>query len=179
MSPAPTEYQTVRALASQTRSLPKRTSSRATALVIALAMTATISAMAYVPAGDHETIQGGWRAIDAHARIGTEPATTLEGVAGHGTITFAGNKVTMLDVGNGRDSSSTFAFTLDTVTTPRRIHLIGEGSPDGNRWSGIYRITGDSLRLSLPIEHWTDRPAPPTEFGAPNTVTLILKREQR
>jgi hypothetical protein len=58
----------------------------------------------------------------------------------------------------------------------RRIYLAGDS---GFTLAGIYRITGDTLRVALPIEHWNDRPIPPAGFGAPNTETLILTRAKR
>jgi uncharacterized protein (TIGR03067 family) len=145
---------------------------------MACAVTIGISACAHASAGDQKALQGSWQVVDARARLGSDTATALEDIAGHGTIIFVGNKVTLRDVGNGRDSSSTFAFTLDAAASPRRIDMIGEGPSQGNRWIGIYRIAGDSLQLALPIEHWTDRPVPPIDFGASNTMALILRRER-
>jgi hypothetical protein len=57
--------------------------------------------------------------------------------------------------------------------------MVGEGSSEGNKWNGIYRISGDSLRIALPIEHFSDRPVRPVDFGGSNTIALILKRGRR
>jgi uncharacterized protein (TIGR03067 family) len=142
-------------------------------LAMACAMTLGLSAASVVHAGDQEALQGSWRVSDARIRLDSGPA--LDFSQSHGTLVFIDDKVTMRDVGMG-DSSVTFTFTLDTSVSPRRINLAGNA---GFTWAGIYRITGDSVRVTLPVEHWNDRPVPPTDFGAPNTTTLILNRERR
>jgi uncharacterized protein (TIGR03067 family) len=142
-------------------------------------MTIGVSAMAYPAAGDQDVLQGSWQVVDARARVGGDTATVLADMVAHGTIAFVGNKMTMRGIGNGKDSSSTFAFTLDTSASPRHIDMVGEGSSEGNEWSGIYRITGDSLRIALPIEHFSDRPVRPVDFRGSNTIGLILKRGMR
>lgn len=141
---------------------------RAPRLAAACAVTLGLAAMSLVRAGDRETLQGNWRVLDARIRL--DSGAALDESKYHGTIAFVANEVSMRIP--GLDSSMTFAFTLDTAVSPRRINL----AQDGGTWAGIYRITGDTLRVALPIEHWTDRPVPPTGFGAPNTETLILTR---
>lgn len=148
-------------------------------LAIACAMMTGVSAIAYPAAGDHDALQGSWQVVDARGRVGAETATVLTDIVAHGTIVFVGNKLTMRDVGGGEDSSSTFAFTLDTLASPRHIDLVGEGSSDGNKWNGIYRIDGDSLWIALPIEHFSDRPVRPVDFGGSNSMELLLKRRRR
>jgi uncharacterized protein (TIGR03067 family) len=130
-------------------------------------------------AGDEEALRGTWQVVDARGRVGGETATVLTGIVAHGSIAFVGNKMTMRSIGSGMDSSSTFAFTLDTLASPRHIDMVGEGSSEGNKWNGIYRISGDSLRIALPIEHFSDRPVRPVDFGGSNTIALILKRGRR
>jgi uncharacterized protein (TIGR03067 family) len=131
-----------------------------------------VSAMAGRVMSDHEALQGKWRVIDARARLDSEPATVATEGLRAGTIIFALNRMTMRDISGNGD----FAFSLDTSTSPRRIDLLGEGSSSGMTWSGIYRVTSDTLRLSLPIEHWTDRHDYPKTFGGPNALTLLLAR---
>ena len=152
---------------------------RVTTLAMALATIVAASAMATAAAGDQETLQGTWQVVEARARIADAAATSLSAAAWHGTIAFAGGNMTMRNVGGTRDSSYAFTFTLDTSTSPRHIDLTAQGSAQGDRWAGIYRMTRDSLWLSLPIEHYSDRPVRPIDFGASNTIALILKRAPR
>lgn len=141
-------------------------------LICAGTMAFGLSAMNVVHAGDRETLQGRWEVSDARARLDSQPV--VDESKYHGTMVFTGNKVTMQILSFG-DTSVTVAFTLDTTASPRRINL----AQDGGTWAGVYRIMGDSLRVALPIEHWTDHPVPPTHFGASNTMTYILRRERR
>ena len=145
---------------------------RTARLAVACVVTCGLSAVGFVHAGDREALQGSWLVSDARLRNDSGPALDVSKY--HGSMAFIDNKVTMRVPGMG-DSSATLAFTLDTAASPRRINL----AQDGGTWAGIYRITGDSLRIALPIEHWTDRPVSPTDFGAPNTMTYILRRERR
>jgi uncharacterized protein (TIGR03067 family) len=124
--------------------------------------------------GDRDALQGGWRV----AALGGDTATGLVGIIGKGTIVVTGDTVVMRDIGNGENVSSRYTFSLDTLPSPHRIDLVDGGSSGGSRWSGIYRIVADTLTLALPIEHWSDRPVPPADFGGPNTLVLILKREK-
>ena len=144
---------------------------RTARLAVACVVTCGLSAVGFVHAGDREALQGSWLVSDARVRNDSGPA--LDVSMYHGSMAFIDNKVTMQVP--GMDSSATLAFTLDTNASPRRINLAQEGGS----WAGIYRITGDSLRIALPIEHWTDRPVSPTDFGAPNTITYILHHDRR
>lgn len=123
---------------------------------------------------DRDVLQGTWRVVDARARMSNEPAMIIDGLIDRGTIAFNGDTVTMRQLGN--TDLAAYAFTLDTAASPRRIRLVGQ--IDSVRWTGIYRITGDTLRLSLPIEHFSDRPTPPASFNAPNTAAYTFKRDR-
>jgi uncharacterized protein (TIGR03067 family) len=145
--------------------------------VIIVTVSIGLSAAAPVPPSDQEALQGVWHVAQWTARNVGQAPITLGDTVDLGTITFAGNEVTMRIIGLG--DSHSFTFTLDTLASPRRIRLVGEGSIKGDQWSGIYRVGGDSLRLALPIEHWTDRPVPPTDFTASNTMAVSLTRAKR
>ena len=108
--------------------------------------------------------------------MSNEPAMIIDGMVDRGTIEFAGNRVTMRELGHA--DVATFEFTLDTLVSPRRIRMIDPSTADSARWTGIYRLSGDTLRLSLPIEHYSDRPIPPPSFNAPNTVAYTFRRDR-
>lgn len=122
-------------------------------------------------------LQGTWRVIDARARMSNEPAMNLDGMVGSGTVDVAGRTIIFRGLGHG--DAGRYSFTLDSTATPRRIRMVDATAPDSGRWVGIYRITGDTLRLSLPVEHFSDRPIPPTGFNAPNTVAYTFLRDRR
>jgi uncharacterized protein (TIGR03067 family) len=126
-------------------------------------------------ASDVETLQGTWRVIDARARMLNEPAMIIDGMVGRGTIIFTGHQVTMRELGDS--DRATYEFTLDTMAVPRRIRLVDPTVADSGRWTGIYRIRGDTLRLSLPVEHYSARPIPPASFNGTNTVAYIFLRD--
>jgi len=125
---------------------------------------------------DQDALQGSWRVTDARARMSNEPAMNIDGLVDRGTIEFVGNKVTMRQLGNA--DLVTYEFTLDTLASPRRLNLIDPTAPDSAKWTGIYRISGDTLRVSLPIEHYGDRPVPPASFNAPNTAAYTFRRDR-
>jgi uncharacterized protein (TIGR03067 family) len=122
-------------------------------------------------------LQGTWRIIDARARMSNEPAMTIDGMVGSGSVEFDGRTIRMRALGHG--DVMTYSFTIDSSLSPRRIRMVDPTVPDSGRWVGIYRITGDTLRLSLPIEHFSDRPVPPAGFNAPNTAAYTFLRERR
>jgi len=118
-------------------------------------------------------IGGWWRVASARAHMtANSPPTTM---AARGKVTLLMNTIDLLGVAGGPDSVR-YTYTLDTLVSPRRILMTGTGSAAGAKWTGIYRISGDSLFLSLPIEHHNDRPLPPRDFTAANTLALILVR---
>ena len=123
---------------------------------------------------DLEALQGTWRVVDARARMSNEPAMIIDGLVDVGTVQFIGNTITMRQLGNADLAS--YAFTLDTLASPRRIRMIDTLAPDSAKWVGIYRVARDTLRLSLPIEHFSDRPVAPASFNAPNTAAYTLVR---
>jgi uncharacterized protein (TIGR03067 family) len=125
---------------------------------------------------DQDALQGTWRVTDARARMSNEPAMNIDGLVDRGTIEFAGTRVTMRQLGN--TDAATFEFTLDTLASPRRLRLFDVARPDCGKWTGIYRISGDTLRVSLPIEHYSDRPTPPPSFNAPNTAAYTFRRDR-
>lgn len=127
------------------------------------------------PASDLDRLQGTWRVVDARARMSNEPAMIIDGMVGRGTVVFLGTQVTMRELGDS--DRATYEFRLDTIAKPRRIHLVDPAVPDSARWAGIYRISGDTLRLSLPVEHHSDRPIAPASFNGPNTVAYIFRRD--
>jgi uncharacterized protein (TIGR03067 family) len=127
------------------------------------------------PRNDFEKLQGRWRIADARARMSNEPAMIIDGLVDRGTIEFTGNTVTMRQLPHVDLAS--FTFTLDTLVSPRRLRMIDATAADSARWTGIYRITGDTLRLSLPISHSSNNPVPPAGFNAPNTAAYILRRD--
>jgi uncharacterized protein (TIGR03067 family) len=122
-------------------------------------------------------LQGTWRVIDARARMSNEPAMTIDGMVGSGSVEFDGKTIRMRALGHG--DVMTYSFTIDSSASPRRIRMVDGAAPDSGRWVGIFRITGDTLRLSLPIEHFGDRPVAPAGFNAPNTAAYTLLRERR
>jgi uncharacterized protein (TIGR03067 family) len=126
---------------------------------------------------DRDALEGRWRVADARARMSNEPAMIIDGMIGTGTVEFTGDTIRMRGLGHG--DALTYSFTLDSATTPRRIRMVDAAAPDSGRWVGIYRVSGDTLRLSLPIEHFGNRPIPATSFNAPNTAAYILTRIPR
>ena len=128
-----------------------------------------------LPRHDLEKLQGIWRVADARARMSNEPAMIIDGLVDRGTIEFSANAVTMRQLPHADLAS--FTFTLDTLASPRRLRMIDTTAADSARWTGIYRITGDTLRLSLPISHSSDNPVPPAGFNAPNTAAYLFRRE--
>jgi uncharacterized protein (TIGR03067 family) len=126
---------------------------------------------------DQDVLQGAWRAIDARARMSNEPAMIIDGIVDRGTVEFIGSTIVMRQLGN--TDAATYSYTLDTLTRPRRIRLFDATMPDSGKWTGIYRINGDTLRLSLPVEHFSDRPVPPVSFNGPNTVAYTFTRSPR
>ena len=123
---------------------------------------------------DRTALQGTWRVVDARARMSNEPAMIIDGLVDRGTVEFAGDTVTIRQLANA--DWARYEFRLDTITSPRRILLSDRAAADGGRWTGLYRISRDTLRLSLPVEHFSDRPVPPADFNAPNTAAYILVR---
>ena len=123
---------------------------------------------------DLDALQGTWRVTDARARMSNEPAMILDGDVGVGTVQFIADTVILRQLAS--TDLARFTFTLDTVSRPRRIRLVDGERPDSARWVGLYMVVGDTLRLSLPIEHFSDRPVAPTGFNAPNTVAYQLTR---
>jgi uncharacterized protein (TIGR03067 family) len=123
---------------------------------------------------DLDVLQGSWRVIDARARMSNEPAMVMDGIVDRGTVQFIGNTITMRQLGN--TDLASYSFTLDTIASPRRIRMIDSAAADGARWVGIYRVARDTLRLSLPVEHVSDRPMAPTSFNGPNTAAYTLVR---
>src|SRR6185436_1784534 len=134
-------------------------------------------ALGQKPPSDLDALRGSWRVIDARARMSNEPGMIIDGLVDRGTVEFSGDTITMRQLGN--TDLASYAFVLDTVASPRRIRMVDSTTPGGVRWTGIYKITGDTLRLSLPIEHFSDRPVPPASFNAPNTAAYIFKRDPR
>lgn len=132
---------------------------------------------AFSPRGgrDLDALQGRWRVIDARARMSNEPAMIIDGVHDRGTVEFSGDTIRLRQLAS---DDAVYTFTLDTVASPRRIRMINAKVADSAKWTGIYRISGDTLRLSLPVEHFSNRPVPPTGFNAPNTAAYILKRDR-
>jgi uncharacterized protein (TIGR03067 family) len=126
---------------------------------------------------DDAAIQGTWRVADARARMSNEPAMIIDGLIDRGTVEFSENTVTMRQLPHGDVLVHT--FSLDTLGSPRRIRMIDTTAADGGRWTGLYRVTGDTLRLSLPISRDGSRPIPPASFNAPNTAAYILIRVPR
>ena len=126
---------------------------------------------------DQSALQGSWRVADARARMSNEPAMLIDGMVGTGTVEFASDTIRMRGLGHG--DVLAYAFTLDTAATPRRIRMVDAAAPDSGRWVGLYRVSGDTLRLSLPIEHFGNRPIPPASFNAPNTAAYIFTRVPR
>ena len=126
--------------------------------------------------GDQETLQGIWRVTDARARMSNEPAMIIDGMVDVGTVEFSGDTIVMRQLGHG--DVMTYRFTLDARAVPRRIRMVDPGAADSGRWVGIYSVSGDTLRLSLPIEHFSDRPIPPPSFNAPNTAAYTLRRDR-
>ena len=151
------------------------------ALVAAMAVVCCAVSFGATPArvlrDDGALLQGRWLVADARVRTGDDPATPLDGPAGHATLVIATDKVTMTGLSAGGDAARTFTFSLDTAASPRRITLVAPS--DGGKWVGIYRLVADTLSLALPVEHWADRPVPPASFEAPNTLSLTLKRQAR
>ena len=124
---------------------------------------------------DLEKLQGLWRVTDARARMSNEPPMIIDGLVDRGTIEFRGNTVTMRQLPHVDLAS--FTFTLDTIASPRRLRMVDTTAADSAKWTGIYRIIGDTLRLSLPISHSSNNPVPPAGFNAPNTAAYIFRRE--
>jgi uncharacterized protein (TIGR03067 family) len=126
---------------------------------------------------DNAALEGTWRVVDARARMSNEPAMIIDGLIDRGTVEFTGNTVTMRQLPHG--DFMVHSFSLDTLGSPRRIRMIDTTAADGGKWIGLYRVSGDTLRLSLPISRDGNRPAPPTSFNAPNTAAYILIRVPR
>jgi uncharacterized protein (TIGR03067 family) len=106
--------------------------------------------------------------------MSNEPAMIIDGIVDRGTVEFSGDTITMRQLGHA--DLAKYSFTLDTLAAPRRIRMFDATATDSARWVGIYRIARDTLRLSLPIEHFSDKPIPPASFNAPNTVAYTLIR---
>ena len=123
---------------------------------------------------DLEALQGTWRVVDARARMSNEPAMIIDGLVDRGTVEVSGTTITLRQLGN--TDLASYSFTLDTTVVPRRIRLIDQR--DSARWTGIYRVSRDTLRLSLPISFDRDRPLAPPAFNAPNTAAYTFMREE-
>ena len=152
-----------------------RVGSRAFKLAITFGFIIRSSSEVRQAAGDRDEFQGHWQVI----ALGGEMATALSGIVGHGTITVAGDTMSLRGVGNADDARDRFLFTLDTVPSPRHIDLVAVASSDGEAWTGSYRIAADTLELALPIEHGGGRSFRPRTFSDPNTLVLILRRDKR
>jgi uncharacterized protein (TIGR03067 family) len=126
---------------------------------------------------DRDALDGRWRVADARARMSNEPAMLIDGMVGTGSVEFSRDTIRMRSLGHG--DVLTYSFTLDSAASPRRIRMVDAAAPDSGRWVGLYRVNGDTLRLSLPIEHFGNRPTPPTAFNAPNTAAYIFTRVPR
>jgi uncharacterized protein (TIGR03067 family) len=140
------------------------------------ALVAVAGAWGRTTPADQDVLQGTWRVVDARARMSNEPAMIIDGLIDRGTIEFAGTRVTMRQLGESDFAS--YDFTLDTLASPRRLRMIDLAARDSARWTGIYRVSRDTLRLSLPIEHYSNRPVPPAGFNSPNTVAYTFKRDR-
>lgn len=120
---------------------------------------------------DLERLGGWWRVVDARARMTNDaPAVVM---SAQGRVTINPPTIDLLGFQDAPDSVR-YNFTLDTLASPRRILMVDRAS--GSKWTGIYRISKDTLWLALPIEHRGDRPVPPAGFSSPNTLALILVR---
>jgi uncharacterized protein (TIGR03067 family) len=126
---------------------------------------------------DDAALQGTWRVADARARMSNEPAMIIDGLIDRGTVEFRDSTITMRQLPHA--DFMMHAFSLDTVTFPRKIRMIDTTAADGGKWVGLYRVSGDTLRLSLPISRDGSRPVPPASFNAPNTAAYILTRVPR
>jgi uncharacterized protein (TIGR03067 family) len=145
-------------------------------LAVALVTTLTF-AEAGRPASDYDALQGTWRVTDARARMSNEPAMNIDGLVDRGTIEFSGDTVIMRQLGHADLAS--FAFILDTTVAPRRLRMFDATATDSAKWTGIYHVAGDILRVSLPVSHDSQRPGPPASFNAPNTVAYTFRRDRR
>ena len=126
---------------------------------------------------DDLAIQGTWRVVDARARMSNEPAMIIDGLIDRGTVEFTGSTVTMRQLPHG--DLMVHAFSLDTLAALRQIRMIDTTAADSGKWVGIYKVTGDTMRLSLPISRDGNRPVPPASFNAPNTAAYVLTRDRR
>jgi uncharacterized protein (TIGR03067 family) len=143
-------------------------------LLCGLATTAGAQTPTVSRTQDRDALQGTWRVIDARARMSNEPAMIIDGLVDRGTVEFRGDTVILRQLGSG--DRAVYIFNLDTARRPRQIRLVDPTAADSGRWTGLYRVASDTLRLSLPIEHFSNRPVPPADFNAPNTAAYILTR---
>lgn len=123
---------------------------------------------------DDAALQGTWRVVDARARMSNEPAMIIDGLIGRGTVEFRDSTVIMRQLPHA--DFAAHPFFLDTLTFPRQLKMIDTTASDGGKWIGLYRVYGDTLRLSLPISRDGNRPSAPAAFNAPNTAAYILTR---
>jgi uncharacterized protein (TIGR03067 family) len=126
---------------------------------------------------DNAALEGTWRVVDARARMSNEPAMIIDGLIDRGTVEFTESTVTMRQLPHA--DLMTHPFSLDTLSVPRRIRMTDTTATDGGKWIGLYRVSGDTLRLSLPISRDGSRPVPPASFNSPNTAAYILTRVPR
>jgi uncharacterized protein (TIGR03067 family) len=144
--------------------------------LVALAAAAVASVAPNRSVTEQDALQGAWRVIDARARMSNEPAMNVDGIVDRGTIEFDGSRVTMRQLASADLAS--YEFRLDTVASPRRLRMFDPAVPDSAKWIGIYRLSGDTLRVSLPISHDSGHPGPPLAFNAPNTAAYTFKRDR-
>ena len=116
---------------------------------------------------DAKKMQGEWQVVKA-SRGGRElPAEIREKMK----ITFGKGKVTVSD--GQRDEDAT--FTLDPTKKPKLINISGQKGGD-NKVSGIYELSGDSLKIA-----WTQPGGErPTAFKSGEGINLlVLKRKKK
>ncbi len=108
---------------------------------------------------DLQRLQGTWSVVEC---IGDGRALSKK-LRDQMTITFKGKKIL---VGGGVDIfKGSFTFKIDPKKKPKAIDIVAlDGPLKGKGVEAIYEVTGDGLKLCLPIREGKNRP---TEFESP------------
>jgi uncharacterized protein (TIGR03067 family) len=123
------------------------------------------------PGGDDaKQVQGTWDVVEYEIQGKKVPAGFLKKVK----VIFGADKF-KLDTGDPNVKEST--FKLDPAKKPKQIEVTSDAGGVKANYSGIYDISGDTLRICL----YTDAARPPTEFRTNPDVKsfmMVLKKEK-
>jgi RNA polymerase sigma factor (sigma-70 family) len=136
------------------------------------------------PHDDKEVLQGTWNIIRVEAGGKAAPDDGKTRELKSAAWTFAGDKITISGLAQGKDATATFA--LDPSKTPREIDFTPLDGPAGKpakAMPGIYSLEGGVLKICIPM------PAPPEAANSVRprelatkadgaTMVLTLKRDQ-